>query len=223
MKYYLYEFEDNWADEMDLAGFAILTEIEKDIALAKIRKEYKKGGSIGFGSNQDNEYDTLSDVMNTISFKKITEAEYNVIKKTLGVTFGETGPLDTSDLEEDEYGDEEEYADKDEYGDDYEEEEYELHADAVTQFIKKELGLEQTISSEFYSLFIWKPTPYTELRISVGKYYDGEQEDVEMHLKYKNKDVKYEFFRLEDVFNNPEFYIQSTIRLRRLIEKAKKY
>lgn len=221
MKYYLYEFEDNWDDEMDLAGFAILTEIEKDIALAKIRKEYKKGGSIGFGSNQDNEYDTLSDVMNTISFKKITETEYNVIKKTLGVTFGETGPLDTSDLEEDEYGDEEEYADKDEYGDDYEEEEYELRADTVTQFIKKELGLEQTISNEFYSLFIWKPTPYTELLISVGKYYDGEQEDVEMHLKYKNKDVKYEFFRLEDVFNNPEFYIQSTIR--RLIEKAKKY
>jgi hypothetical protein len=218
MKYYLYEFEDNWADEMDLAGFAILTEIERDIALAQIRKDYKKGGSIGFGSNQDNEYDTLSDVMNTISFKEITEAEYNVIKKTLGVTFGETGPLDTGDLED---FDDEDFDDYDDRDYDEEDEDYELRADAVTQFIKKELGLEQTISNEFYSLFIWKPTPYTELRISVGKYCDGEEEDVEMHLKYKNKDVKYEFFKLESVFNNPEFYIQSTIR--RLIEKAKKY
>ncbi len=48
MKYYLCTFADNWADEMDLTGFVILTEIEKDIAMAAMRKEYKHGGTVNF-------------------------------------------------------------------------------------------------------------------------------------------------------------------------------
>ena len=222
MKYYLYEFEDNWADEMDLAGFAILTEVEKDIALAKIRKEYKKGGSIGFGSNQDNEYDTLSDVMNTISFKKITEAEYNVIKKTLGVTFGETGPLDTSDLDDDydDYDDREFDDDEDE---DDGEEEYNSHAMKITNFIEKEYGIEPESYSpdSCFSNYNWKPTPNTTLTILVGAYSEDDEEEVEINLIYKSKTVSYEFFKVEDIWSNPEGYLVPVMRS--LIEKAKKY
>ena len=232
MKYYLYKFEDNWADEMDLEGFAILTETEKDIALARIRKEYKHGGTIGFGTNEDNEYDSLSDVMDTVSFKEITAVEYNAIKKAFGATsMGETGPLDTYDLD----NEDEEYCEHcgeelDEDGecpecdgedeeDDFEEE-YNTQASAISKFIKSEYGLEETSSHDHHSNFVWKPTPNTEIHITVGEFDDGEEE-VEVHLKYRGKDVRYEFFKVEDVWNNPGAHIRQLIK--ELIEKAKKY
>lgn len=99
MKYYLYRFSDNWADEMDLEGFAILTQLEKDVALASIKKKFRHGGTIGFGTNEDNEYNSLSEVMACTTFKSITAVEYNAIKKAFGGTsMGETGPLDTCAL-----------------------------------------------------------------------------------------------------------------------------
>lgn len=232
MKYYLYKFSDNWADEMDLEGFAILTETEKDIALSQIRKEYKRGGTICFGTNEDNEYDSLSDVMNTISFKEITAVEYNAIKKAFGKSsFGETGPLDFDFFEDDEDDEEEEYCDHcgeelDEDGecsncdeDDYEEE-YNSQANAISKFIKSEYGLEESSSSSHHSSFIWKPTPNTEIHITIDEYNDGEEE-VELHLKYKGKDLRYEFFKVEHIYKNPGAYIKSLIK--EFIEKAKKY
>lgn len=102
MKYYLYRFSDNWADEMDLEGFAILTELEKKTALASIKKEFRNGGSIDFGTNEDNEYDSLEDVMACITFKTITSSEYYTIKKVFGgTTMGETGPLNGYDFDDD--------------------------------------------------------------------------------------------------------------------------
>ena len=240
MKYYLYRFSDNWADEMDLEGFAILTEIEKDIALAKIKKEYKHGGTIGFGTNEDNEYSSLSDVMATVSFKEITAVEYNAIRKAFGATYmGETGPLDVWDLDDDEDEDDVEYCDNcggelDEDGecpdcdeeDDYEEE-FESNACEITNFIEKEYGIEQDPTTNFvgsgsvFARYIWKPTPNTEIHITIDSYCGDGEEEVELHLKYKGKDVRYEFFKVEDIYKNPGAHIRDLIK--EFIEKAKKY
>jgi hypothetical protein len=235
MKYYLYKFSDNWADEMDLEGFAILTETEKDIALAKIRKEYKNGGTICFGTNEDNEYDSLSEVMATVSFKEIAAVEYNAIRKAFGTThMGETGPLDAWDLDGDE-DDEVEYCDHcagelDEEGvctnceyeddDDKYEEQYNAQANAICKFIKSEYGLEETVRFDFHSNFVWKPTPSTEIHITIANFDDGEEE-VELHLKFKGKDVRYEFLKVEDIWNNPGAHLRQLVK--ELIEKAKKY
>lgn len=223
MKYYLCTFADNWADEMDLTGFVILSEIEKDIVMASIRKQYKNGGTICFGTNEDNEYGSLSEIMDTLDFKEITAVEYNAIKKAFGVTsFGEIGPLSVYDSDEDfdDYDDRDWDEDEDE---DDGEEEYNSHAMKITKFIEKEYGIEPESYSpdSCFSNYNWKPTPNTILTITIGAYSEDDEEEVEINLIYKSKTVSYEFFKVEDIWSNPEFYLIPVMKS--LIEKAKKY
>lgn len=213
MKYYLYRFSDNWADEMDLEGFAIMTEKQKDIALAAIKRQYKKGGTICFGTNEDNDYDSLEDVLACISFEEISFQEYNSILKVFGSsTFGELGPLNI--LGEDE--DEDEEWDEDE---DYESE-YDSQAKLIYDFIKKEYGLEETHSLDHHSKFIWKPTPKTEIEITIGEFDDGDEE-VELTLRLGNKEISYDFYKVENIYRAPGPTLRPAIK--ELIEKAKKY
>ncbi len=221
MKYYLCTFADNWADEMDLTGFVILTEIEKDIAMAAMRKEYKHGGTVNFGTNQENEYSSLSEIMDTLDFKEITAVEYNAIKKAFGaISFGEIGPLSFFDSDEDC----DDYDDRDSDEDEEDgEEEYNSHAMKITKFIEKEYGIEPESYSPIscFSSYHWKPTPNTILIITIGAYSEDDEEEVEINLIYKSKTVSYEFFKVEDIWSNPEGYLVPVMRS--LIEKAKKY
>lgn len=137
MKYYLYTFEDNWADEMDVQGFAVLTEDEKDMAIAQIKRQYKNGGTICFGTNEDNEYDDLDDVMDCVEFEEISQSEYSTLKKLFGESFGELGPLDIYSLGEDS----EDFDDEEDEDDDYERD-FEGEADKIVNFIKSEYGIE---------------------------------------------------------------------------------
>jgi hypothetical protein len=98
MKYYLYEFSDNWADEMDVQGFAPLTHIEKEIVEENINRKFRDGGSISFGTNEDNDYDDLEDVIACVSFTEISKSEYLTIKKLFGESYGELGPIDSSEF-----------------------------------------------------------------------------------------------------------------------------
>jgi hypothetical protein len=237
MKYFFYKFSDNWADEMDLEGFAILTETQKDIALAKIKREYKRGGSISFGTNEDNDYDSLEDVMDCIEIKEIATNEYFAIKKVFGgISMGELGPLSIYDIDDDDYDEDEDYetcdncgrtledgeddlcescADEDQY-----EEEYEAQAEKIVDYITKAYGLEKSNTYDNYARFHWKPTPKTEIEITIADFDDGEEE-VELTLKMNNKELKYEFFKVEDIYDNPGKYLESVIK--EFIERAKKY
>lgn len=106
MKYYLYEFSDSSTDDMDVQGFAPLTHIEKEIVEENIKRKFRDGGSISFGS-EENEYDCLEDVMSCVSFTIIRKSEYLTIKKIFGEYYGELGPIDDSEfssLVDSEYG-----------------------------------------------------------------------------------------------------------------------
>lgn len=219
MKYYLCTFADSWADEIDLTGFVILNDVEKDIVVATIRKEYKHGGTICFGTNEDNEYGSLYEIMDTLDFKEITPVEYNAIKKAFGTTsFGEIGPLSVCDFNED--CDDEDFEEDDE---DDGEEEYNSHAMKITKFIEKEYGIEPDSFSpnSYFSSYKWKPTPNTEINIIIAEYSEDDEEEIEISLNFKSKTVKYEFFKVEDIWSNPESYLRPVMK--NLIEQAKKY
>lgn len=254
MRYYLYKFSDNWADEMDIEGFAVMTEDEKDAALVKIKRQFKRGGTICFGSNEENEYDNLNDVLACISWNEISQSEYNTLRKLFGNTFGECGPLDNNDFEEEgveycaecgeEFSDPEEsdlcehcreeeeekeciecgaqiYSDGDTLCDDcLYEQDYNKNANKIYEFIKQEYGIEATLTSGTHSKFLWKPTPKSEIEIVIGEYDDGEEEVV-LTLKVNNRELRYEFFAVETIYDSPGHYLKNVIR--EFIEKAKQY
>ena len=99
-------FEDNWADEMDVQGFVILTEKRweayKASGIAKNRRF-----SLCVGSNEDIEYQNGKELLKNIKVRPITNEEEKTITKIFGDSFGTTNFL--SYLEsEDEYDEEEE-------------------------------------------------------------------------------------------------------------------
>ena len=258
MKYYLYKYSDNWADEMDVEGFWVMTEKEKEQVLKYINKKFKKGGTVYLGTNEEIEYDNLRDVMRTFSFKEITRKEYDVLNKLFGGSFGETGPVDDDsfeveccencgyELDEDEVEDGicESCAEEDEVElcescgceleewecemcescseeNDEEEKAYELKADTIVNFIKSEYGIEETNSSEYYSLFRWKPTPKTHIQITLSCFDSDEIGEVEISLNSDKKQLEYQYFALPNISDNPGKYIRPTIK--KFIESAKKH
>jgi len=216
MKYYLYTFNDNWADEMDIEGFAVLSYPEKTIVEENIRRKFKSGGSICFGTNEDNNYDTLEEVLDCITFKEISQTHYDVIKKTIGQTFGQLGPIDSSEFCV--LIDEEESEEDDSY-----EDEYDASAMYVYNSIKKEFGLLGTLGKDFYANFIWKPTPSSEINISILKYEDAEEsidEDIIVRLKYNGKERHIATLGMESVYCNFSLLEK---QIKEFIEKAKSY
>lgn len=246
MKYYLYTFSDNWADEMDLEGFAILTETEKDVALARIKKEFKNGGTLCFGTNEDNEYEDLDEILACITFKEISQTEYLSIKNAFeSFSMGEIGPLRLSDLDDNiEEIQEEQFCyncggplnnnNDDELCSDCENEqdeedryenEYNKQANEISKFIKDSYSLEESYSFDYLSNFIWKPTPNTEIHITIEEYDDGEEE-IELTLKFKSKsnnykNLEYDFFKVGHIWENPEKFLKPIIT--KYIKKAQNY
>ncbi len=218
MKYYLYTFSDNWADEMDVQGFAIMTEKQKDISLSAIRRYYKNGGEISFGTNESNDYDSLEDVLACVEFKEISKSEYeSVLNVFEGSTMGELGPLKILEEDEDEEYEEDEEDDDDE---DMYEAEYDGQAKRICEFIKDEFGILETSSS----YFLWKPTPKSEITISILDYDSAEEvsdyEQIEVSLKYNGKEMGFEFFEVNVIYH--DFEIMSK-QIKQFIEKAKSY
>ena len=220
MKYYLYEYSANWADEMDVAGFVLLTGLEKDMALASIKKKFRKGGTVYIGTNEEIEYSDSDEVMNDVSITEISKQDYDTISRLFGTSFGETGPCedfnDSDDFDEDYEGD-----DDDDDDDDDDEEDYETNAEKVVSFIKKEFNLEEdsSKSGHCYGSFYWKPTPKTNIEIVIPSEDDGEEE-VEVTLKLNGRELQVEFIAVEDVYDNLS-YVKTIIE--QCVKKANKF
>lgn len=230
MKYYLCTYDDNWADEMDITGFCVVDEEGKEAMIRGIKVTYKDGGSISFGTNEDNEYDDADDVLATVSFKQISKAEYNTINRLFGGSFGEQGPMEESaeEWELDEEEEEERYCDVcggelDEHEsdicdscdaeDEEEEEEYDSAAKKLTQFIKSEFSLvPDNVNGNVK--FFWKPTPKSEIRISIPSY--SSSDSAEMSLTINNKKYSNQFL---DVASINKDTLRKSIKA--LIETAK--
>jgi len=233
MKYYLYTFRDT-LDGHKLVGFKVFTEIEKDIELTRIKKNFKNGGTIYFGEDGDYEYeyDSLRDLMSSIKIKEIHNIQYNSIKSSFeSGEFGYLGPLNCQP--EDEYcencGGLLEECDQDmcdSCREDEEDEEWEncynKQVVNLAKMIKTEFNLEETGRVNFASYFSWKPTSKTEIEISIKTFDDGgEDDEVEINLKYNNKDVGYECYGIEDAESDFEDTVKKTVN--NFLNKSRSY
>lgn len=235
MRHYLYKFSCNGYE-----GLAILTETQKDMALARIRREYKKGGEMSLESGETLDFDDLREALESFDFIEISLSEYKTLVKFFpGYVFGEAGPLDRDcfDFEEDDEEEEEdecencgrpldgedslcEQCEADEQ--DECEKEYGRQADKITDLIKKEYGIEASQTSDYHSKFNWKPTPKTMIEITIGEFDDGDEE-IELTLFLNGIDLDYEFFEFEGFVNSTDGLTELRNTIKGFIEKAKKY
>jgi len=94
MNYYILEFEDDWADEMDIKGFMLFEEDKnaedflQNIKDGVINNYGETDIEIYFGSNESNTYDTADDFMEKLKLTEISKEEYNAIKKYFPIGMG---------------------------------------------------------------------------------------------------------------------------------------
>jgi len=105
----LVSWDTNWADEMDISGWSIMTEKEATEFKEKL-KNIKSWFTICVGTNEDIEYASGKDLLDELEFKKITEEEEKIIKKFFGDSFGHT---DFLRAENDEDWDDDDFYDED--------------------------------------------------------------------------------------------------------------
>lgn len=88
-KQVLLTWDSNWADEMDISGFAVVSEsfwlnLKSDLE--------NKTSSFYFyiGTNEELEYENGKELLSEIEVKYLTEDEAGVVKKLFGGEFGFT-------------------------------------------------------------------------------------------------------------------------------------
>jgi hypothetical protein len=86
----LIKWDSNWADEMDIEGFIIVSK-EKAKEFKKQLKDYDSYFEVYVGTNEDIEYGSGEELLNELTFKTITEEEAKTIKKFFGESSGHTG------------------------------------------------------------------------------------------------------------------------------------
>lgn len=85
-------YQDNWADEIDFESYCIMDVTEWEALKAKMFAEEaagdRDGVSVCFGTNEDNEYDSVEDLLEHVDERPITDAEAEVLERLLGKQFG---------------------------------------------------------------------------------------------------------------------------------------
>jgi hypothetical protein len=89
----LIKFSDNWADEMDVNGWVIL-DSQKWVKIKEKVEAYNDYFSIGFGSNQENEYENGEDFLEAINIRLLSENEFIVLTSCFGSRYGNTSFYD---------------------------------------------------------------------------------------------------------------------------------
>ena len=77
------QFNDNWADEMDVRGGKIMTEKEYEKYITAAKKAFEVNNYIDFwiGTNELIDYENFTDFINTLTIYSITEKEENVLRR----------------------------------------------------------------------------------------------------------------------------------------------
>lgn len=78
--FYLVTFEADWADEFEVKGFSLMTEIECK-KHKEVIKKLNYSFELSFGGNDGIEFKNGKDLNSCLTYKKITEDEYKLIKK----------------------------------------------------------------------------------------------------------------------------------------------
>ena len=92
MKTYLIQYHDNWADEMDINGFAILSEKAWNFfltALDAAGEEFFDDFEIGVGSNESIPYANKERLLEVFKVIDISEQDANVIRVNFNLPYGE--------------------------------------------------------------------------------------------------------------------------------------
>jgi len=76
----LIKFEGNWADEMDIYGFTIMTVKQWEYKKNEIRHT-PLPIEVCFGTNESEEYETHEEYLRNFKVIEITKAEVKVLKK----------------------------------------------------------------------------------------------------------------------------------------------
>lgn len=85
-QYYLVKYSSNWADELYVEGFALLTEESKSFFSSLTQDNFPLTHHVG--TNEDIEYEKVSDLLQCYTWASIGIMEYQVIKKYLGEDYG---------------------------------------------------------------------------------------------------------------------------------------
>ena len=85
-QYYLVKYSSNWADEFYVEGFALLTEESKEFFSSLTQDDFPLIHHVG--TNEDIEYEKVSDLLQCYTWTSIGSMEYQVIKKYIGEEYG---------------------------------------------------------------------------------------------------------------------------------------
>jgi len=86
----LIKFEGNWADEMDIYGFTIMTVKQWEYKKNEIRHT-PFPLEVYFGTNESEDYETPEEYLRNFKVKEITKDEVKVLKKLFLSTLSDYG------------------------------------------------------------------------------------------------------------------------------------
>lgn len=70
-EFFMVKYEDNWADEMNIEGFMVMNSQELENWKSRIPKKYR----FNLGTNEEIEYDSKKEFLNTIKINSISVEE----------------------------------------------------------------------------------------------------------------------------------------------------
>lgn len=83
--YYLVKFSKDWADEFDVYGFAVFKKEEWEDLYKKLKENKNEpAGSVGFGTNEGWEDETIGDFIENVEIVPISKEEKVLLKKVFG-------------------------------------------------------------------------------------------------------------------------------------------
>ena len=85
----LLSWDTNWADEMDISGFVIISEEKAKTWKEKV-KNFKEYFNLCVGTNEEIEYSNGKELYDEVNSRKITQEEASIIEKYLGNSYGYT-------------------------------------------------------------------------------------------------------------------------------------
>lgn len=92
----LLKFEDNWADEMDVAGYEVITLRQLEHFNKRVEAYFSENDSFEyyFGTNEFIEYNSAIELLSKYSVLTITETDYQTLNKLGLLKFGIIGPFE---------------------------------------------------------------------------------------------------------------------------------
>lgn len=91
MTYVLVKFSDNWADEMDIAGFKVMTQEAWDETVALVHKWFETNEyyTVSFGTNEENEYYSAENLLDCFEVTPLDVIGHTVLYHLFSKPYGE--------------------------------------------------------------------------------------------------------------------------------------